>query len=125
MYRIVQGQSNGDLQTILSAGFEAVRAPSPVGPVNTPENLTLTQGTMSGQLKVHLRRNGSNITSFSLQHGESPTGPWIDNLPFTTTRTTIDDLTPGTMYWVRARANGAGGVSEWTPPSCAMALQLS
>lgn len=117
--------ADGSLDVIVSSGFDAVRAPSPVGPVNTPQNLRVTQGKLNGQLAVRLKKAGTNGKTFSIQHADAPDGPWIDHEPFTKSTTTVDDLAVGKMHWVRARANGAGGVSEWTTPCCAMALQKS
>src|SRR5205823_3582666 len=45
----VEAQSNGDLSLLLSTGFEAVRAPSPVSGVHTPGDVRVTQGDMSGE----------------------------------------------------------------------------
>jgi hypothetical protein len=118
----VQLTANGDLNILLSSGFDAVKARSPVAAVRTPLNLRITQGEMSGELLLRFKRNGANSTSFSVQYAENPDGPWTDQPPITKGRTSIKGLTAGKMYWVRVRANGAGGSSEWTAPTCRMVI---
>jgi hypothetical protein len=118
----VQLTANGDIEFLLSSGFNAGKGRGPVGPVNTPLNLRLTQGSLSGVLNVCFKRDGRNSRMFGVQHAEAPDGPYTDHAYVSGTRTTIVDLTPGKMYWVRVRACGAGGTSEWSAPVCKMVI---
>jgi hypothetical protein len=86
-----------------------------------PTELFLTQGELSGTL--YLRFTGDyNVRNFSVQHSENAVGPWIDDGLFTTSRLTIEDLTPGKVYWVRVCANGAAGSSDYSSPISAMVV---
>lgn len=110
--------AGSDIAKMLSSGFDAVKASSATVPVNPPSSIQLLHGADPGTLIVRLIKKGSNGVSFNVQHSENATGPWIDHLPFTAAKTTLTELDSGKMYWVQARANGAGGVSAWTNPAC-------
>jgi hypothetical protein len=118
----VQFTVNGDLDMLLGSGFNAIKARTPVASVKTPVNVRLTQGEMSGGLLLRFKRDGANSTSFSVQYSETPDGPYTDHAPVTKARMVISALTPGKMYWMRVRANGAGGNSEWSAPVCRMVI---
>lgn len=117
----VESQANGALDVLLSSGFEAIRAPGPVSVPKAPTNPTLTQGDNSGVL---LFRFGGdfNVRNFTVQHAESLAGPWVDDGLSTKTRVTLEGLTPGKVYFARACANGAGGSSDYCPPTSGMAV---
>ena len=110
----VQLTADGDIETLLSSGFSAAGGRGPVVPVNQPLNVRLRQGANSGELEIRFKRHGRNSLTFDVQHGASPNGPFVDHPSVTATRATIAQLTPGTVVWVRVRANGAGGNSDWT-----------
>ncbi len=114
--------ANGDIETLLSSGFSAASLPGPVVPVNQPLDLRLSQGDNSGQLDVRWVRNGRNSLVFDVQNAAQPEGPYTDHPSVTTTRTTLKSLTPGEMVWVRVRANGAGGSSDWAGSICKMVI---
>ena len=76
---------------------------------------------MSGELLLRFGRVG-NVANYSVQTATSPDGPWTDQGLSTSTRVMLDSLTPGKVYWARARANGSAGPSEWGGPATAMAL---
>jgi hypothetical protein len=118
----VQFTANADLDVLLSSGFNAIKARTPVATVKTPVNSRLTQGEMSGELLFRFKRDGANSTSFSVQHAETPDGPYTDHAPVTKARMSTFGLTPGKIYWMRVRANGAGGNSEWSAPVCRMVI---
>lgn len=117
----VESTANGDLETLISSGFEAVRAPSPSVIPAVPASATLDHTDQSGELL--LRFVGDyNVRNFSIEYGESASGPWTDNGLSTSTRVTLDGLTPGKTYWARACANGAAGTSDWCSPVSCMAI---
>lgn len=117
----VQGNCGADLVTLIGSGFDAVRAPSPVGVLPAPGNQRLGLTGMSGQLILRFDRV-DNAANYSVQTATSPDGPWTDQDLSTSTRVMIDGLTPGKVYWARACANGSAGSSEWGGPATAMAV---
>lgn len=117
----VQGNCAADVQNIIESGFDAVRAPSPVGTLPAPQNLRLDYNGMSGELLLRFDRV-NNAANYSVQTSESPNGPWEDQDLSTSTRVTIGDLTAGKVYWARACANGSAGASEYGGPATAMAV---
>jgi hypothetical protein len=117
----VQGHCADDVQNIIAVGFDAVRAPSPVGTLAAPGNLRLEYTGMSGELLLRFDAV-KNARNYSVQSSESPNGPWEDQDLSTTSRVTIGGLTAGKVYWARACANGSSGASEWGGPATAMAV---
>ena len=117
----VQGHCNADLLALISSGFEAVRAPSPVGQLPAQLNPRLVLTGKSGELQFKFDRV-DNAKNYSIQTSSGPTGPWEDEDLSTASRVTIGGLAPGEVLWARACTNGAGGASDWTTPVSAMAL---
>jgi len=117
----VQGNCGADLVTLIGSGFDAVRAPSPVGVLPAPGNLRLEHTGMSGELRLKFDKV-NNAANYSVQSAMSPEGPWTDQDLSTSTRVIIGSLTPGKVYWARACANGSAGSSEWGGPATAMAV---
>ena len=117
----VQGQCGADVQNIIEAGFDAVRAPSPVGTLPTPNNPRLALNGESGQLLFKFDRV-NNVLNYSVQSAESPDGPWEDQDLSSSTRVIIAGLTPGKMYWARVAANGSAGASPWSAPTSARSV---
>ena len=117
----VESASNGDLTTLLSSGFDAIKAPSPSVIPTVPGNARFTYGENSGELVLRFS-GGYNVKNFSIQHAANAEGPWIDHDLSTSTRVVIPNLTPGKVYWGRARANGAAGSSDWCSPASLMAI---
>lgn len=117
----VQGHCDADVQNIIITGFDAVRAPSPIGTLPAPQNLRLEYTGMSGELLLKFGRV-NNVRNYSVQTAENANGPWEDQDLSTSTRVTIGGLTAGKVYWVRACANGTAGASEWSPATSIMAV---
>jgi hypothetical protein len=117
----VTGNCNADLVVLLGSGFDAVKAPSPVGVLPAPENLRLSITGISGELFLRFDRVYS-AANYSVQVATSPDGPWQDQALSTSTRVTLTSLTPGKVYWARAAANGTAGTSGWGGPATAMAV---
>lgn len=117
----VTGNCNADIVVLLSSGFEAVKAPSPVGVLPAPENLRLSATGISGELYLRFDRV-PNAANYSVQVATTPDGPWEDQALSTSTRVTVNGLTPGKVYWVRACANGSAGSGGWGGPATAMAV---
>ncbi len=117
----VQLHCNSDLTTLLSSGFEPVRAPSPAGTLPAPLNPRLELTDKSGELLFKFERV-KNANNYSIQTAPAAAGPWEDEDLSTTSRVIIGGLTPGEVIWARACANGSAGASEWTSPTSAMAI---
>jgi len=117
----VQASCEADLLTLISSGFDAVRAPSPVATLPAPQNPRLGLTDKSGELLFRFDRV-KNAYNYSVQTAPAATGPWEDEDLSTTTRVIIGGLTPGEVIWARACANGSAGASEWTAPTTAMAV---
>ena len=117
----VQANCAADLLTLISSGFDAVRAPSPVGTLPAPQNPRLGLTGKSGELLFRFDRV-TNANNYSIQTAPAAAGPWQDEDLSTATRVVIGGLTPGEVIWARACANGSAGASEWTAPTTAMAI---
>lgn len=117
----VQGNCAADLVNLISSGFDAVRAPSPVGVLPPPENQRLSLTNKSGELLFRFDRV-ANVANYSVQTAADSAGPWTDQDLSTSTRVLLSGLTPGKVYWARARANGSAGSSEWGGPATAMVV---
>ena len=117
----VESQANGALDVLLSSGFEAVRAPSPSVVPAPPANPILGYTGVTGEMLFRFTGD-YNVRNFSVQYGESATGPWTDDGLSTASRVTLTGLTPGKTYWARACANGAAGTSDWCTPASLIAV---
>jgi hypothetical protein len=117
----VQGHCAADLVNLFESGFDATRAPSPVGIPAAPPDQRLSLTGMSGEL---LMRYGKvpNAVNYTVESATDPEGPWTFQALVTQTRVTIQGLIPGKVYWARARANGSVGSGEWGGPATAMAV---
>ncbi len=117
----VQNNCNADLLTLLSSGFSAVRAPSPVGVLPAPQNARLQPTGMSGQLLFLCKRLDRSL-NLTVQTATSPDGPWTTLPPSSSARVLLDGLTPGTVYWARACGNGSAGPGAWSNPATCRAV---
>ncbi len=117
----VQASCNADLLALIGSGFDAVRAPSPVGVLPAPQNPRLMMTGKSGELLFKFDRV-NNAVNYSVQTAPAATGPWEDDSLSTAARVLIGGLTPGETLWGRACANGSAGASEWSTPTTAMAV---
>jgi hypothetical protein len=117
----VQANCNADLLMLASSGFDAVRAPSPVGVLPAPQNLRLSLTGVSGEMLLRFDRV-SNAVNYSVETAASPDGPWEAETPSTSTRVFIEGLTPGQVYWVHVCSNGSAGSGGWSGPVSAMAV---
>jgi hypothetical protein len=117
----VQLTAAGDIVVLLSSGFEATKGRGPVQAILMPLDLRVIQGVM-GELVARWKRAGRNSLMFEVQHGTEPAGPYTDHPSVTATQAKVGALVPGTLYWIRVRANGAGGSSDWTAPVCKMVI---
>ena len=104
----VESHCGGSVETLLSSGFDAQRAASPAQMPAIPGNPRLNHNGSSGVL-VYRYIGDSNVRNFSVQYGENEAGPWTDHGLFTSTKVDIDGLTPGKVYYARAKATPRPG----------------
>ena len=120
----VQLACGGDLAVLLASGFEAMKVPTPAGVLPAPEQVTLTQGTLSGSLDLR----GCPVPNAGAYEGQMTTtidNPGccrsVDQTP--AAQVTLEQLTPGTNYWGRLRAIGSAGPGVRSEPVSAIAIR--
>jgi hypothetical protein len=117
----VEIQSNNDLETLLSSGYDVVSTNRAQAPLDQPvilqiSNLATTQLLLRAQTVLNAR-------SYQAQLATAANGPWSEAGIYTQARRIVlMSLTPGTIYFVRVRAiGGSTGYSEWSVPATLMA----
>jgi hypothetical protein len=110
----VEIQSNNDLETLLSSGFDVISTNRAQAPLDQPvigeiSNLATTQILLRLQSIL-------NAKSYQVQIATAANGPWSEAGIYTQARRIVLlGLTPGTIYFVRVRAiGGSTGYSEWS-----------
>ena len=110
----VEIQSDNDQATLLSSGFDIVSTNRAQAPLDQPviveiSNLATTQ-LLIRMLSI------LNAKSYQVQIATAVNGPWSEAGIYTQARRIVlAGLTPGTIYFVRARAiGGSTGYSEWS-----------
>lgn len=117
----VQANCGADLLALLSSGFDAVRAPSPVGVLPAPQNPRLSLTGVSGEMLLRVDAM-ANVANYTAQTADGPDGPWESEDPSTSARMLIAGVTPGAMVWVRVCANGSAGSGAWSAVTSARAV---
>jgi hypothetical protein len=119
----VQCNCKNDLTILLSSGFKATKTPSPIGPLQPPQNLRASYTGVSGQVKLSMNPVYGVRAGYTVQLAESVAGPYTEiAAPSNTRDIKVSNLTPGKSYWLRAAANGAAGQSGWSNPVGFMAV---
>jgi hypothetical protein len=115
----VEANCNNDMSTFLLSGFQAKQPATKTQPPPASETIRkIDRGANSGQVKVKLLRN-KGARSYELRWAPVPPGgapiSWI-NQPITLvkTATTVNGLTPGTMYAFGVRALLKTGYTDWS-----------
>jgi hypothetical protein len=110
----VEIQSDNDLETLLSSGFDVVSTNRAQAPLVQPVILQISN-LATTQLLIRLD-GVLNARSYQVQISTTVNGPWQEAGIFTAARRIVlPGLTPGTVYFVRARAiGGSTGYSEWS-----------
>jgi hypothetical protein len=119
----VQQNCGNDLAALLSSGFSARKTPQPAGIVEAPKDLVLKPNHLSGRLDVRAKAV-PNAAAYEPQTTTDPSNEesWKGRGTFTSTRITLDEFKPGTVYWARLRAVGAAGPGAWSAPTSTMAI---
>jgi hypothetical protein len=118
----VQMHCQNDLGILLSSGFTTTKIPTPVGALPAPQNPRITRTDMTGQVLFRFDRVYGADGGYLVQIATDPAGPYVDYVTSSKSRVLINDRTPLTTVWARARATGAAGVGPWSEPTCVVAL---
>ncbi|MDQ6656363.1 MAG: fibronectin type III domain-containing protein [Verrucomicrobiota bacterium] len=117
----VQNNCRNDVVCLTASGFGAVRRGSKTTEVIAPTNVRLRRNGNSGILDLQFAKV-RNAVNYSVESSTKPEGPFTPEKLSTSTRVRLENREPGMLYYVRVRANGAPGSSEWTPVTSAMAV---
>ena len=118
----VQQTCKGDMVVLLSSGHTPQKQRQPVGQLSAPLNLRLRRPELSGQLKARCDVV-AKASTYQWRYATSltPTS-FTQTDPTTAASTTLENLTPGTVYVVQVRAIGSQGPSDWSDPAMLMAV---
>ncbi len=108
----VQSQSEGDVDKILSAGFEVEKTPAPIGQLPAPQNVRAIARPYPGSIEV--RFGGvRGRQSYQVYRTTEPKVESSWELVATTgkTRIIVDNLVSDNVYFFRVVALGAAGFS--------------
>jgi len=117
----VENQSDNDQATLLSSGFDIVSTNRAQAPLDQP---VIVEISNLGTTQILIRMLSIlNARSYQVQLATAANGPWSEAGIFTQARRIVlPGLTPGTTYFVRARAiGGSTGYSEWSVSASLMA----
>jgi len=109
--RGLAGASEGvtsDAAQLQSGGWHLRGAPTPVGPMPAPQNLSATAGDLDGEVDLSWEPVSGRDTYVG-EHSISATGPWTQFYIGKKSGTTATGLASATMYWFRIRAVGTAG----------------
>jgi hypothetical protein len=111
----VQTVSAGDQAIILKAGMSVIRMPQRNKPVEAPANLSVLVGNATGSIIVKWKRQ-TERRQYQVDWWEDSEvlTNWTSGSFTTRSKTVLRDLPSGSMVWVRVRAIGAAGISEWS-----------
>ena len=110
----VEIQADNDQVTLLSSGFDIISTNRAQAPLDQP---VIVEISNLGTTQILIRLLSIlNAKSYQVQIATSANGPWQEAGIFTQARRIVlPGLTPGTVYFVRARAiGGSTGYSEWS-----------
>lgn len=110
----VENQSNNNVATLLSSGFDIVSTNRASAPLDQP---FITEISNLATTKLLIRLDSIlNAKSYQVQMAMAANGPWSEAGIYTQARRIVlMGLTPGTIYFVRVRAiGGSTGYSDWS-----------
>lgn len=118
----VQLVSKGDRVVLTGTGFPLQRGRQPASLVPVPENLRLSRGPVSGQLRARCKPI-AHAAAYQWRIGpaQSP-GVWLSADPTAAAHTVLTGLVPGTAYVVQVRAIGTRGPGDWSDVATQIAM---
>jgi Fibronectin type III domain len=110
----VENQSDNDLETLLSSGYDVVSTNRAQAPLDQPVIVGISN-LATTQILIRLQ-SILNAKSYQVQIATASGGPWSEAGIYTQARRIVlPGLTPGTIYFVRVRAiGGSTGYSAWS-----------
>lgn len=113
----VQSITDGDEEKILSSGFDVVRRGEPQPPVGKVMNVRVSNGPLSGSIKVLWNRTpGARVYIVQITTDPIVPGGFSEHTITSKTRTVMLDFNPATKYWLRVAAIGRDGRGNWSDP---------
>ncbi|RYG32117.1 MAG: fibronectin type III domain-containing protein [Chitinophagaceae bacterium] len=114
---VVMRLAKGDLQKLLSSGFELSTPPKSRDFPDMVTNVYLSEGKQSGQMRLDFEKAKHALMyeyRYAVLDGEVP-GEWSEPLMTTSTRANIlAPLTPYIRHFVQVRSVNAFGKSDWS-----------
>jgi hypothetical protein len=117
----VTKEANGNLQALLSSGFELSGFSKALVPPTVVRNVQLGEGRQSGQLRLDFDKQ-AQVLLYEYRYAQEANTPeqmvWTDPPLMTTSsrNNILAPLVPLTRYYVQVRAVNALGKSEWSDP---------
>lgn len=112
--------ADGSLSVILSSGFPVSGLPVRLLPPATPERLRLADWLQSGQAQLVFDPvPDAWMYEYAVSSQKEADGSIVWPDPFTTRKSrgnVIAPVTPGVMYYARARSRNGAGFSDWSEP---------
>ncbi|SEM17950.1 hypothetical protein SAMN05216436_102147 [bacterium A37T11] len=112
--------AKGQVNLLLSSGLPLNELPSSLKEPGTPVNIRLSDGRLSGQIKLDFKAvkdawEYEYQVSHELDENKAPI--WADPVSTTTSRgNIIVPVIPGLVYRVRVRARNGRGLGDWSEP---------
>ncbi|MFT5469561.1 MAG: hypothetical protein ACI8UO_004682 [Verrucomicrobiales bacterium] len=119
--RYVDTASGGDLEKILSSGFESRAPATPIGNLPAPIDFLATMGDMPGEIDLTWSRVTGASTYMVECRENLPEAQWELIKPVTPSKATVPNLVSGTEYAFRVAGVGAAGQGPWSDISVKMA----
>jgi hypothetical protein len=117
----VDGNCGGIVQNILDTGFEAVKAPTPIGALGTPDAPVVAQG-QTGVIQAATKPvYGAAGYNWRLALEATPT-VFVQTVQTTKTSVAFSGLVAGEVYNTEVNAFGTAGTSDWSDDATMMVV---
>lgn len=110
----VQNASRGDRAKIESSGFGVRNAPSLIGPLPAPANVTVVPTEESGAVGMNWDKVRGARSYIVERATDAPQLDWVPAISTTKSKALINTITSGTKYWFRVAGVGAAGQGPWS-----------
>jgi hypothetical protein len=115
----IEDHADNNESSIVATGFELVKKSRLGTAPNTPENVRLLDGKLSGEAMARYKKV-DHATAYEIRWKKEADETWqFTNLSFKTTAT-IQGIARGTVIWVQVRATNTHGTSNWSDPATMM-----
>jgi hypothetical protein len=109
----VQSVTRGDIEMVLSSGFDVQNDRSPSRPATTPTFVQVKPGRLEGEVQVRWDRV-PGARSYTPQISKDNGLSWEDCPTITRTRMIVPGLPSGSRPWFRVSCFGITGHSDWS-----------